>query len=34
VAWTVADLAGRDRPSSADLMMAKSLRDSEGRWAA
>ncbi len=34
VAWTVADLAGRDRPGSADLMLAKSLRDSEGRWAA
>ncbi len=34
VAWTVADLAGHERPRRADVLQAKGLRDEEGRWAA
>jgi magnesium chelatase family protein len=34
LAWTIADLAGHDRPGPADLLQALGLRSSEGRWAA
>ena len=32
VAWTLADLAGRDVPSSDDLQDAMQLRQPEGWW--
>ena len=34
LAWTIADLAGHDRPGPDDLLQALGLRSSEGRWAA
>lgn len=34
LAWTCADLAGRDVPSADDLRLAMRLRDAGGRWAA
>ena len=34
LAWTIADLAGHDRPGQADVLQALGLRSSEGRWAA
>lgn len=34
VAWTLADLAGRDAPTATDIYEAVSLRDGGGRWPA
>ena len=34
LAWTCADLAGRDAPDAQDIALAMRLRDAGGRWAA